>query len=130
MDLPKNEKTFEFDQEGLITGKKYDGKFTVKCILNMFDKREVELEKARLKADTANPTNLLTSISHILANLRVRIIKAPTWWEQSLGGFDILDEDVVIELYDKVMQQEEEWHKDLKAKSEALSKEEPAVNPQ
>ena len=118
MDLPKNEKTFEFEHVGKTTGKKYEGKFTVKCVLNMFDKREIELEKSRLSADVANPTNLLSSLSHILANLRVRIMKAPTWWEQSLGGFDLLDEDVIIALYDKTMLQEDEWHKELKVQSE------------
>jgi len=127
MDLPQNEKTFEFSHVGLATGKKYDGKFTVKCILNMFDKREIELEKSRLRADIANPTNLLSSLSHILANLRIRIIKAPTWWEQSLGGFDILDEDAIIALFDKVMAQEDLWHEELKALSK---KGEPEGNPQ
>jgi len=118
MDLPNNEKTFEFEHVGLTTGKKYDGKFTVKCVLNMFDKREVELEKSRLSADVANPTNLLSSLSHILANLRVRIIKSPTWWEQSLGGFDILDEDVIVALYDKTMEQADKWYKELKENAE------------
>ena len=99
-------------------GKKYDGKFTVKCVLNMFDKREVELEKSRISADTANPTAVLTSLSHILANLRVRIVKAPTWWEQSLGGFDILDENVIVQLFDTVMEQEAIWYKELKGEAE------------
>ena len=127
MDLPHNEKTFEFSHVGTTTGRKYDGKFTVKCVLNMFDKREIELEKSRLQADVANPTNLLSSLSHILANLRIRIIKAPTWWEQSLGGFDIMDEDVIIALFDKVMEQEDTWHKELKALS---TEGEPEGNPQ
>ncbi len=127
MDLPKNEKTFEFSHIGATTGNKYDGKFTVKCVLNMFDKREIELEKSRLQADVANPTNLLSSLSHILSNLRIRITKAPTWWEQSLGGFDLMDEDVVIALFDRVMEQEDAWHQELKALS---AEGEPEGNPQ
>jgi len=121
MDLPKNEKSFIFDHIGEITGKKYDGEFKVKCILSMFDKRELELKKTQLKADSQNPTNLLSSISHILATLQVRIINAPSWWEQSLGGFDILDEDVVLALYDKVMEQERLWKEELKAQTGELS---------
>ena len=132
MDLPNNEKTFEFEHLGLTTKKKYDGQFTVKCVLNMFDKREVELEKSRLSADIANPTNLLSSLSHILANLRVRIIKAPNWWEQSLGGFDLLDEDVIVALYDKVMEQSDKWFKELReqSKDEESKEGESEVNPQ
>jgi hypothetical protein len=115
MDLPKNEKTFTFEQVGEVTGKKYDGEFTVKCVLTMFDKREVELKKTQLVSDSQNPTSLLSSISHIIATLQVRVLKAPTWWEQSADGLDILDENIVIELYDKVVAQESIWKDELKA---------------
>lgn len=116
MDLPINEKTFVFDAVGSITGTEYRGEFTVKCVLNIGDKHQLELEKTRLQADYQNPTDGLASIAILLSNLRVRILKGPEWWEQSLGGTKILDDHIVVELYDKVMQQEDKWREEVKAK--------------
>ena len=118
MDLPNNEKTFSFEVIGETTGKKYEGQFTVICVPNMFQRRAIEIEKTRLRADQTNPTMDLMGIGEILANLRVRIIKAPGWWNDSSGGFDLLDENVCVELYDKVMDQQDIWKQEVKELSE------------
>ena len=118
MDLPKNEVSFVFDCVGEVTGKKYDGDFTVMCVLNMFQKRAYEVEKTRIQSDQANPSMGLMGIGEVLANLRVRIIKSPNWWDDSNGGYDILDENMLVVLYDKVMEQEENWKKLVKEQSQ------------
>ena len=117
MDLPKNEAVFDFDAVGLTTGKKYDGQFTVVCILNMARKHALEIEKTRLMADFSNPTETLFGLATILANLRVRIVNSPEWWKQSSGGFQLMDEDVLVTLYDKVMEAEAKWREALKAQA-------------
>jgi hypothetical protein len=128
MDLPKNEAVFDFDYTGATTNKKYDGQFTVVCMLNMARKHALEIEKTRLMADFQNPTDGLFGLAVVLANLRVRIVDAPEWWKQSKGGFDILDEDALVALYDKVMEQESKWRESLKTKAEtAVQKTEPAT---
>ena len=124
MDLPKNEAVFDFDYTGATTGKKYDGQFTVVCMLNMARKHAMEIEKTRLMADFQNPTDGLFGLAVVLANLRVRIVEAPEWWKQSKGGFDILDEDALVALYDKVIEQEAKWRESLKAKAETAQKSE------
>jgi hypothetical protein len=124
MDLPKNEASFDFDYVGATTGKKYDGQFTVVCMLNMARKHALEIEKTRLMADFQNPTDGLFGLAVVLANLRVRIVEAPEWWKQSKGGFDILDEDALVALYDKVIDQEAKWRESLKAKAETAQKNE------
>ena len=124
MDLPKNEAVFDFDYVGASTGKKYDGQFTVVCMLNMARKHALEIEKTRLMADFQNPTDGLFGLAVVLANLRVRIVEAPEWWKQSKGGFDILDEDALVALYDKVIDQEAKWRESLKAKAETTQKNE------
>ena len=129
MDLPKKERTFTFNHTGSETGITYDGEFTVKSILNIMEKRDLELEKTILAADTKNPTNMLESLCHIIATLRVHIIKAPTWWEQSLGGFNLDDEDVIIALYDKVVEQGNLWREELRNKTQAKA-EKAQGNPQ
>jgi len=116
MELPKNEAVFHFDHVGETTGNKYDGTFTVRTALNMGQKHLLELEKSKLLADFLNPTNELAGIALILSNLRVKVIDAPEWWKQSAGGLNIMDEDVLVELYKKVVEKELEWRANLKNK--------------
>ena len=112
--LPKRERTFQFESVGNDTGRKYEGKFTVKTILKIREKHQLELEKTILQADTKSPTAGLRGISNVLAELRVRVVDGPEWWKQSEGGADLDDENVLLDLYDKTLEQEAEWRKDLK----------------
>lgn len=116
MDIPKNEATFTIEHEGETTGQKYEGKFTVRTALNMLQKHNLELEKTRLLADYSNPTDGLAGIALILSNLRVKIVDAPEWWKQSNGGLDVMDEDVLVLLYRKIVEKELEWREAVKNK--------------
>ena len=119
MDLPKNLKTFNFDATGDTTGQEYKGQFTVKCTLTILEKRLLETEKSQMRADFANPTPNLIAYATILSNLRIRITDGPEWWKQSSGGDDLLDENVLTELFEKVMDQEFVWRDELKGKKDA-----------
>lgn len=121
MDLPKNEKTFTVDITGETTGQQYQGEFTVVCVLNMLKRRQLELEKTRLKADTLNPTAGLEALAQVMSHLRVRIINGPEWWKQSEGGLNIMDENVIVELYDKCLEQELAWVSEVKDKGQKAS---------
>lgn len=123
MDLPKNEKTFSIDLEGDTTGHKYEGKFSVKCVLSMADKRVLEIEQSRLTLDLQNPTDNLVAIARVVANLRVRVLDGPVWFEQFIGNLDILDDNVVFELYGNCLDAEKEWRDSLKKKAEPEIKE-------
>jgi len=118
IDLPQNTFSFNFECLGEITGNKYDGNFESLCVLSVGKKHELEVEKTKLKLDFKNPTDGLESISYLLAVLKVRLINAPTWWEQSRNGFDLLDENIIIALYSKVMEGEENWKKRLQEMTE------------
>lgn len=112
--LPKKEKTFQLDIVGSDTGLPYKGEFTVLSVLDMAGKHGLELEKTRLMADYANPSRGLAGISITLATIRARIIKAPDWWDELDQGSQILDENVILNLYDHIMSAEEEWKSKLK----------------
>lgn len=127
-ELPKIERAFDFEEKGEITGKKYDGQFLVKSLLNFGDKHQLELQKTLLQADTRAPTPGLRGIAQIIAELGVRVVNAPTWWEQSNGGRSIVDENVVLALYDKVLEQEDEWKKELALKQAETVEETPDPN--
>jgi hypothetical protein len=123
--LPKNETAIDFNFTS-ETGKKYDGTFTVRCTLNIGQKHAMALEKTRLLGNHTNPTDDLMGLAVILSTLRAKIIDGPNWWTQSIGGWSIEDEDVLVELFDKVQDAEREWRKSLttaatKTANEAIS---------
>lgn len=117
MNLPKNEKTFQFDKVGEVTGFEYRGQFTVKCALSLADKRLIEIEKSRLSMDLQNPTANLDAISRLVANLRVRVISGPEWFNQQVQSMSILDEEIVFEVYSLCLKASDEWMKELKQAS-------------
>lgn len=118
MDLPSKERTFEFSYSGQATGKKYEGRFTVLCLLNVGQKHLMALEETRLLGNYTNPTPDLEGIAAILSNLRAKIVDAPEWWKQSSGGNILDDEDVLIELYRKIRECEAQWKTDLMEKAQ------------
>jgi hypothetical protein len=124
--LPKNRKTFSIDVTGNDTYVKYTGEFTVKCILDMTDKHSLELEKTRMMADYANPSRNLAGIALFLATVRTKIIDAPKWWEELSGASKLIDENVLIHLYDKCTEAEEEWRKKVKELAGVAEEEEKA----
>lgn len=117
INLPKNEKTFMFSKIGETTGIKYEGQFVVKCALSLADKRLIEIEKSRLSADLTNPSGNLDAISRVIANLRVRIISGPEWYNQQVSTMNILDEEIVFDVYGESLKASEEWIKELKKDS-------------
>jgi hypothetical protein len=117
MDLPSKEKTFDFDYTAELTNKRYDGRFTVLCSLNIGQKHAMALEKTRLLGSYQNPTDDLFGFAIILSNLRAKIIDGPEWWKQSRGGSTIEDEDVLVQLYNKVQEAESQWKENLRQKA-------------
>lgn len=116
--LPKQERSFDFKETGSVTGFEYTGTFTVRCALNIGQKHAIELEKSRLLADQRNPTAGLVNIAVALSEIRGRIISAPSWWKDSNGGADLLDEEVIFTLFDRCIELADQWATELKTKGE------------
>ena len=120
MNLPKNEKSIFFSKVGEITMHKYEGQFTVKCVLTAADRRLLEIEQSRLTMDLKNPTANLSSISRVTANLRVRVQKAPDWFNQMIDDLETLDDNILYEIWNECGQAAKEWHEELKAKANPM----------
>lgn len=125
MDLPSKERAFEIDCVGEVTGKRYEGTFTVLCSLNIGQKHALALEKTRLIGNYSSPTEDLIGLSVLLANLRIKIVDGPEWWKQSRGGATLEDEEVVVTLFEKIQEAERAWKDSLKQKAQKLQ--EPAA---
>jgi hypothetical protein len=120
MELPKKERTFYFKHTG-DSGFVYEGNFTIKCRLGVAERYAMELEKSRLLADMANPTNGLLGTSVALSTLRTKIVDSPEWWRQGLG-LGMEDEDALFALYDKVEKETDSWRKELQKSAKAKEK--------
>jgi hypothetical protein len=118
MELLGKERVFEVDCVGEITGKRYEGKFTVLCSLNIGQKHALALEKTRLLGNYPSPTEDLIGLATLLATLRTKITDGPEWWKQSRGGSTLEDEEIVVVIYEKIQEAERAWREDLKQKAQ------------
>ena len=114
MELPKNEATFSVDIVGDTSFKKYDGQFTVRCVLTTGQRHLMELDKSRMLGGSNFPTDALVGLAEVLSTLRARIIEAPEWWKQSGNGNTLTDENILMELYKKVDEAEKAWRQSVK----------------
>jgi hypothetical protein len=133
MELPKNESSFHYDHTGEMTGRNYNGTFTVRCVLNIAEKRILEIEKSTITADLNNPTGELNAIATVVANLRVRVQNAPDWFKQSIRSLDLLDDEVYFDIYSKCLEAENNWITEVKGNALGEQQAEtttPTVTPQ
>ena len=114
MELPKNESIFDIDIVGDTTFKQYQGQFTVRCVLTAGQRHNMELEKSRLLGTSPQPTDALIGLAEVLGTLRAKVVEAPEWWKQSIGGSNLSDENVLMELYAKVGEAENKWRLKVK----------------
>ena len=121
--LPKNDRSFSISVVGDTTGEKFEGQFSTKCILNMTEKHSKELEKTRLMADYANPSASLAGIAEILSTIRVKLTKWPDWWSNLDYGSKILDENIIVAIYDEVQALERAWRAEVRKKAEETKEE-------
>jgi len=79
------------------------GEFSVKTKLSWRD--QLQMDKTRrelLGADAQGASPDAVAQAVILAELGVRIVKSPTWWMESNRGLDLVDDNVLTEIYQKV----------------------------
>jgi len=114
--LPKNERSFSIKVDGDTSQETFEGQFTAKCILNITEKHSKELEKTRLMADYANPSPKLAGIAEILSSIRTKLVKWPDWWANLDYGAKIIDENVVVSIYDEIQQLESDWKSEVRKK--------------
>lgn len=106
MDLPSNEYTFNLDETGERTKRRFDGSFTVKCLLTIDEIVDVGL---RMDAYNRGSTSVMPGIqllNRARAELEVRIQKSPSWWRDSNNGRDLMDTNIILEVFNKALDAE------------------------
>lgn len=125
MFLPSTEAQIEFECTGETTSKRYSGSFTIKCVLNNFEATEVILRSDRYNGGSQTLPVQTALFNRAIAELEMRVRSSPEWWAKSDSGRLIYDQNVVFELFNKVLEAQQEWKERLSSeasKSEGKSK--------
>lgn len=96
--------TFTLSVIGDKTKEKWVGDFTSKVFLSGRD--ECVRDNFRREKLGFNPQHadvLSANLANMVSELQVRLTKAPKWWTESDSGFDLLDDNVLREVYTLVM---------------------------
>lgn len=114
-DIPVTETSLQIDIEGEVTKKRFLGEFSCKIPRK---KEQCLIDKHRAFLNGPQPEQLSPEtlrFHHMVAYLRFTIdtVNSPKWWKESDLGYELYDENVVKALYDKVLDFEVEWLKEV-----------------
>jgi hypothetical protein len=105
---------FSISSVGDVTGKSYNGSFKVKTVTtqrDLFRIDEVRRQLLGLNPNGASPAIQQDAI--ILAQLAVKIVEAPKWWQESDNGQDIEDANITGEIYSLLIKAENDRREKL-----------------
>lgn len=113
MALPSFTANVSIDSEGDITKSRWVGTFEIKRIITHQDRFDIEKYCKQYLADDSSATDTLRNRQVALAELRVRVLRGPSWWEATNYGLDMVDITPIYELLAKCAEASEKWHKEL-----------------
>jgi len=102
---------------GNKTGKPYNGSFTIMTVTTNRIDFQADLRRRQIlgpSPDGTPPAANLQWKAFMLGQLFARIQTSPSWWESSDYGLDLEDDNVVTEVYNKLLEAEEEAEKAIK----------------
>jgi hypothetical protein len=114
-----NEYTFHFSEKGESTGLKYEGTFKVKCLFTTAEKLDIGLRIDSYNRGSKTVSQGIAILNATLAELDVRIIDAPSFWKDCDFGRDLVDTNIIYEVFKKASVSEE----DFKTRIQALAEE-------
>ncbi len=114
---------FSLNVTGAQTGETFRGDFVVKLSLSYADRlRKDQLRREYLGSQSPElATSEAVYLAGALAECQVRIVESPAWWRDSRNGLDLVDEVIVVELYQNIVRVDKEAQEALQKKgAEAL----------
>lgn len=112
-DIPHTQSGFQLDILGNLTQKRYLGDFTCKIPTV---KEQCLIDKHQVLLNGEMPHNLKPAtlkIHEMIAYLRYTLIDYPKFWKDSDLGYELRDPNVVQAIYDKVIDFENKWLKEI-----------------
>lgn len=110
---------FTITVTGEETGETFVGRFSAKNRITFREELNRDKIRRELVGEFGNSASERAALYAIMfAELAVRITESPDWWKASGGGLDLIDENVVLEVYKQAMKIEEDERKAIKKKGE------------
>jgi hypothetical protein len=119
--LPQMQAQIQLDSEGERTKSRWLGSFTVKRILTHADRFAIERMYSFLLPKDVNTSEEMKVRAATIAELAVRIVSGPQWWEGSNSGQMLVDSNPLYDLLSLCADAEEAWNKELEANSKLES---------
>ncbi len=112
---------FESTEAGEISGEKYQGTFEVRKVLTPAQKAQADVERRNflgnpLAGEAVDPET--AELAFAISQLKVRIVKAPKWYQESNNLKNFIDNNVLVELVNKVIEIEINFKKSIKEKAD------------
>lgn len=110
---PPTEKQFSISIQGSLSKRPYQGDFVCK-IPNQKERSQARRFQASLDGPNALNLDVATlNLHYMVSHLRFSLKNSPEWWRNSDFGFELLDYNVIQEVYDKVLEFEDEWYTEI-----------------
>ena len=110
---------------GVKTGRAYIGDFTIKTVMSMKDEFNADLRRRQIlgpSPDGTPPAANMQYRAYIYGQVQARTLEAPDFWLESDSGLDVPDENVVIAVYDAILEAEEQLGAKIKEDSDKALK--------
>lgn len=110
---------FSVSVVGDVSGETYRGDF--RAVKFLTHRQQLMLDQRRRDILGNNPDSASPRAQNqasILANVFVRVSESPSWWKESSSGLDLIDDNVLIEVFNNVMRIEEEAVAAIRSRAE------------
>ena len=112
-ELPSMDFEFFFEGTGVITKQGYKGEFSYK-MPNTKVQCLIDKHFAYLNGDLAIQLDSSTlKIHRKIAYLRYTLTEFPKFWKEKDLGYELMDHNIIDEVYDKVIDFENDWMKEV-----------------
>jgi hypothetical protein len=101
----KDSVAFDISIEGDRTGEKWFGQFkSYKRLSHRQELMRDRITRELLGSNPAGASERAVSQAEMFAELQVSLVEAPTWWKEAGNGLDLGDDNIVREVWAKVME--------------------------
>lgn len=117
--MTSNSEQFSINVTGEVSGEKYPGVFKTKLRLSHRDQlRMDEIRRELLGKSPEHASPRAQNQADIISTIIVHLLDAPLWWKSSGDGLSLEDDNILGEIYGKIMEVKAEAQNKLKKEAE------------
>lgn len=91
------------------TGESFSGTFKIKAVLTNEDRFTIERVYKSFLPDDSSSSEQIKADATVIAELNVRVLESPAWFQESRGGRAMIDMQPLYDLFVKIKEAQTEW---------------------